>query len=139
MTTSEYLQCYKDYDENLRQIQEYNARLIDEYPFLLPTDKSDYDYSYTLMDYMPAGWRICFGDSLLKELKEELESENLLDTYKVLEVKEKFGILCWYDNVNTKKWYEEILPKYEELSKVTCIVCGKPATQFNPFCDECFE
>lgn len=56
------------------------------------------------------------------------------------------GVWCgnslrWYDNGNTERGYE-ILGKYADLSRRTCIVCGKPATRIttgwiSPYCDDC--
>ena len=146
MNVQEYLDLVRHTDENDRLIQEYNAKLIDEYPFLDPrklwVDKTDdYDYSYTEMDAMPEGWRIAFGDNLLKELKEELIKSNCLDEYRVLEIKEKYGNLRWYDNISSKDIYN-IIHKYEDISARTCIHCGKPATKIStgwisPWCNDC--
>ena len=128
--------------------QIFNKKLTTEYPFLIFKDNwtgeisKDYDYSFTLIDDLPRGWMIAFGDNLLKELKQELLSENLLEKYSILQIKEKYGGLRWYDYGGTDKWYNEILPKYEELSFKTCICCGKPAKWISkgwiaPYCDKC--
>lgn len=104
MTTEEYLQLYRRSDENIRLIQEYNAKLIDKYPFLKPRNRwSDdieepYDYHFTEMDAMPEGWRIAFGDQLLEELEAELEKFNYQNEYRIMQIKEKFGGLRWYDS-----------------------------------------
>lgn len=90
---------------------------------------------------MPHGWRIAFGEQLCSELKAELEKGDILDEYRIWQIKEKYGALRWYDNGNTKAGYD-ILSKYEELSARTCITCGKPATRItrgwiSPYCDDC--
>lgn len=127
--------------------KEENKKLIEEYPFLLPrnvwTDEVviDYDYEYTLLDCMPDGWRIAFGDAFLRELKEELVANNMLDEYRVTQIKEKYGELRWYDNGNTRKGFD-IIDKYSGLSRKTCIECGMPAKYLtrgwiSPYCEDC--
>ena len=77
---NEYYSKEKETDKPrlLQSIKDYNIELISEYPFLLPRDSffgeivSDFDYTYSLLDDMPNGWRIAFADDFLKELKEEL-------------------------------------------------------------------
>lgn len=129
-----------------------NKALIDRYPFLLPRDRwtgkvlDGYDYSYTELDDMPYGWRVAFAEKLCEEIREELLQfgEEYLEKYQILQIKEKFGSLCWYDigTTSTDKIIKEIIPKYAEISKHTCIECGKPATQISqfwicPYCDDC--
>lgn len=98
----------------------------------------DFEWQYTEMDCMPNGWRLAFGDDFLKELKEELIKypaceerdtdgveylkEQLgeleyLDTflydYRIMQIKEKYGGLRWYDNGTPigklSEDYEEII------------------------------
>lgn len=90
---------------------------------------------------MPDGWRIAFGKDLLEELREELEQAGCLNTYRITDIKEKYGILHWYDAGNTRHG-REIISKYTGLSKRVCICCGKPSTRvttgwISPFCDAC--
>lgn len=128
--------------------QEYNKQLCEKYPFLIPRNRwtglvpSDYDYSYTELDAMPTGWKKAFGEEMCEEIKEELEDKGILDEYRISQIKEKYGMLCWYDFGCTEKMLHEIIPKYEKLSKRTCICCGKPATKItlgwiSPYCDDC--
>lgn len=143
--------------------KEQNRELCARYPFLIPSNRwsrkriteaadggywpgdpnsiPSYDYEYTELDSMPEGWRIAFGEQLCAELKEELEKTGRLDDYRIVQIKEKFGSLRWYSNWNTDEGYK-IISRYTELSKRTCICCGKPATRFttgwySPYCDEC--
>ena len=125
-----------------------NKALVDKFPFLLPrnrwTDKvpEDYDYSYTELDAIPDGWRSSFGIKLCEDLKQALEKqEGLIEQYRILQIKEKYGCLRWYDNFSTKE-LGYIVSKYEELSTRTCINCGKPAKKIStgwisPYCDSC--
>lgn len=144
-------------------MKEKNKALCERYPFLIPhnrwsgkkiTDAADggywpgdpsavpqYDYEFTELDNMPDGWRIAFGEDLCSELLEELVANDFLDRYMITDIKEKFGSLRWYDNLNTKHGYE-IIGKYCAMSKRTCILCGKPATRIScgwisPYCDDC--
>lgn len=138
--------------------EEYD-RLIAEYPFLKLrnrwTDKTSEDDCYVFKDgtedwatelsAMPDGWRIAFGEDMCKELKELLVKYNYLDGYRIMQIKEKYGTLRWYDNgfpVDGWDEYHDWLRKYEDLSKFTCMKCGKPATHItkawiSPYCAEC--
>ena len=138
-------------DEEINKIVEYNKFLIERYPFLLPrnvwTDEidPDYDYTYTWLDDMPNGWRLAFGLDLVDEIYQELVKYDFVDKYRIIQIKEKWGGLRWYDNgvPHDSKVYD-IIRKYEEMSFKTCIKCGKPATRIStgwisPFCDNCIE
>ena len=97
--------------------------------------------TYTWLDDMPIGWRIAFGEQMCKEIKEELIKNNELDSYKIIQIKEKFGGLRWYDNSGLPGM-QFIIAKYEALSEKTCINCGKPANWISkgwisPYCDDC--
>lgn len=106
-----------------------NKELVEEFPFLLPRNRftgevpENYDYSHTELDSMPEGWRKAFGIQLCKELKHAL-GENL-HNYRVMQIKEKYGDLCWYDAGGNDKTFK-ILDKYQTISAHTCIICGKP-------------
>lgn len=121
-----------------------NKELCDTYPFLIPTDVKDWNYEYTLLDEMPRGWRIVFGEQMCQDIKDVLLDEGgqlLLNSYHVLEIKEKFGYLHWYGSFYTKR-LNYIINKYERLSEHICINCGKTATKISkgwisPWCDDC--
>lgn len=125
--------------------KEENKKLIEEFPFLAPVDKENYDYSYTWLDSMPEGWRKAFGLKICKEIKEELIKFNALDSYEIVEIKEKFGGLRWYDGgIPKDSKIFDIVNKYENLSYNICIECGKPAEWesngwISPFCTECAQ
>lgn len=141
--------------------KEQNMELCDKYPFLIPTNRKsgkritdgagywpekpekvpNWDYERTELDNMPYGWRKAFGEQLCEELKEELVKAGALDNYRILQIKEKFGMLCWYDVGNTERG-KEIIRKFEEQSARICINCGEPATRattgwVRPTCDDC--
>ena len=131
-----------------------NQELIERFPFLLPQygrdEKGrlspDFDFSFTELDFMPDGWRIAFGEQMCEEIKEALlasgksKEEGLatLYEYRILEIKEKYGQLRWYDTGGA----DEITEKYLKISERICVECGKPATRQSthwicPYCDDC--
>ena len=143
-----------------KQILMQNKKLCQRYPFLIPrhiwTDavmwevpKTDWrytkPYSYTELDSMPTGWRHAFGKQMCEEIREDLIKNNFLDKYRVVQIKEKYGELRWYDNgipKDSKVW--DIIDKYTKLSRKICICCGRPATKISmgwisPWCDKCAE
>lgn len=120
-----------------------NEELIERYPFLTPrnvwTDKIIEDADWTLLDDMPDGWRKAFGEQMCEEIREVLIKYDYLDKYRIVQIKEKFGSLRWYDNGAPKEVFD-IIDKYEAISERTCIICGQPATLISkgwiyPFCD----
>lgn len=126
---------------------EQNKELVKLYPFLLPRNRfsgkvsDDYDYSYTELDAMPWGWRKAFGEQLCAELREALIRANFLYKYRIVQIKEKYGSLRWYDN-GAPEEARKIINKYESLSGHTCIKCGAPATclttmWIEPYCSAC--
>lgn len=123
-----------------------------EYPFLQPRDFNDtipekFDYGYTILDDLEEGWRSAFGEQMMKELKELLIAGNCLETYRIDQLKEKYGMIRLYDHgyhpseafwKKIRAWHD----KYEALSAFTCCDCGKPATAITqdyicPYCDDC--
>lgn len=115
-----------------------NKLLVKKYPFLQDPEYPKYNY----FDDLPIGWRKAFGLQLCNEIMQSLEEENCVETYRVNQVKEKFGELRWYDSGATNKISFKIIPKYERLSARTCIKCGRPATKLStdwilPWCDKC--
>ena len=91
------------------------------------------------------GWRKAFGIQLCKELKDELKrdslTENWVKSFKITDIKEKFGML----NISAEsypKGVHEIILKYEYISSRTCIKCGRPAKYrttgwIEPYCEMC--
>lgn len=125
-----------------------NKKLLKQYPWLQPRNRFTdelipNDDNHTELDEMPEGWRIAFAEEMCKEIQEVLLKTNSVDSYRVLQVKEKYGKLCWYHTFAPDE-LEPIINKYEEISKKTCIVCGRPATKIHknwigPLCDECVK
>lgn len=135
------------------EVKAENRKLCERYPFLKyhtqfgGEDLQGYDYDFTYLDDMPKGWKKAFGIQMCEELRDILIEGNYLDEYQVVQVKEKYGRLCWYDNgVPESVWdkYCDWLSKYEDLSEKTCVGCGKAGTMrtsgwISPWCDECYE
>lgn len=131
--------------------KERNKALIEKYPFLQPRSvwndgiPDGYDYSYTLLDGIPEGWRIAFGEMLVDEIAEELKKHDYLYDYRIVEIKEKWGQLRIYDNgvpKGCKVW--DIIGKYGVLSENICMKCGKPDVRsitsgwIYPICLDCY-
>ena len=134
----------------MKRSKEENSRLIAAYPFLLPrnvfTDApaaTAEDCEFTLLDEVPEGWREAFGEQLCAELKTELEKAGRLESYRIRQIKEKFGELRWYDFGGTAET-DAIIEKYRKISRFTCICCGKPAEYLTagwiePYCGGCIK
>jgi hypothetical protein len=140
---------YKDWlADKIQDTQDIKA-LCEKFPFLKVADwrtdevPEDYDYTYTWLDDLEEGWYIAFGIDLCTELAAALEKEGKLETYRIDQIKEKYGELRWYDHGGTRET-DEIIEKYTKLSRQICKKCGAPATKIStgwisPWCDECAE
>lgn len=132
-----------------------NKKLCRRYPFLIPRNRwtgkiiwkvpefETKKYEYTELDAMPTGWRTAFGEQMCEEIRKELIKNNCLNKYYIMQIKEKFGELRWYD-LGGPAEVEKIIDKYSKLSERTCICCGRPATKISmgwisPYCDKCAE
>lgn len=125
-----------------KDLVEENKLLIDEYPFL--KINCNCDYNYTWLDDLESGWRKAFGEDLCRELKEAIEEEGCID-FEFDQIKEKYGSLRLYANGYTHGGsVDNVLSKYEELSKYICGHCGEYATKITrgwiyPLCNKCIE
>lgn len=113
MTTKEYLEKYKKYpssenkyegwEKDLEDIKQFNKNLIEKYLWLKPYNRwtgktsEDYDYEFTELDEMPEGWRLAFGDQMVEEIHQQLVRYDFVNDYKIVQIKEKWGGLRWYD------------------------------------------
>jgi len=130
-----------------KKIQMWNKKLIKKYPWVRPrnvwTGKlvKDYDYLFTEYDCVDEGWQKAFGLMMLEEIDQELRKNHHRDEYRILQVKEKFGSLRWYDNGGAN----ETINKYEHISEHVCSFCGRPDTHITdggwvlPVCKKCYE
>ena len=128
--------------------QTENKQLIERYPFLLPqhalSGTRSTGFESTVLDDMPVGWRAAFGEDLCKEIMEEIVRNNCVESYQILQIKEKYGELRWYSQGGTERIHREIVPKYERMSRRICVHCGQPATLVSkswvaPWCNICAE
>lgn len=124
-----------------------NKELTIKYPFLIPRNVfsdevfENYNYAYTLLNSMPIGWLNTFGEPMCEEIKNELIKINKLNDFRIEDIKEKYGTLRIETNFTTEG-LEKIFKKYEELSMLTCIHCGRPTKYItkdwiNYICEEC--
>ena len=114
-----------------------NRKLCKHYPFLIfynwRTGKKDpRPYDFTWLDHMEPGWREAFGIQMCEEIRQDLIKHNFLNKYRIVQIKEKFGELRWYDEgipTGSKVW--DIIEKYSDISTHTCYVCGAPGKIIN--------
>lgn len=116
-----------DTDENKEQTRARNAELLRKYPFLKPViaDGSDYDGSWTMLDFVCLGWQGIFLEAC-DEISSYLEKAGIDPSEAhFYDAKEKYGILrvefSPYD-----AGIAEILSRLEERSLLYCPSCGKP-------------
>ena len=113
-----------------------NRELIAEYPWLDIGDKQ-----FTLLDTLPIGWHDLILD-MCKEIKQALPKE-LVAKYEVIEAKEKWYELRWYDGLcdlsPMPSTITDIVCKYEMQSKEACMMCGAPKPKDQEVCDRCMH
>ena len=114
-----------------------NRELVAEYPWL------DTGYErFTLLDLLPTGWRDLILD-MCKEIKRELIKYDLVSKYEVVEAKEKWCMLSWYDGLDDLSpmppVITDIVCKYEMQSREVCMMCGRPKPKDQMLCDICME
>lgn len=107
----------------------YNYLFFKKYPFYKMYNVFDgrflgYDISW--YDQLEKGWRKAFGKKLSKELKKQLKADKELYTFRFVDIKEKYGELR-FEHLGCSDALQNILDKYELLSRGYCQYCGKPA------------
>ena len=114
-----------------------NRELIAQYPWLDIGDKQ-----LTLLDTLPTGWHDLILD-MCKEIKKELVKYDLVSKYEVIEAKEKWYGLSWYDGLSDLSHMPftitDIVCKYEVQSRGVCTMCGRPKPKDQLLCDRCME
>lgn len=156
VTPEQYITARDSYDpEQYKEIvYDYNKKLVTEFPFL----RMYGDYS-TEMDGMPDGWRVAFGYTMLVEIKKyldgiaesyEVDEQTVYDSFEIIQIKEKYGSLRLYCGFDIEcQWgnhekLNDIIRKYEELSKQFCYNCGMPTKYITQgwnlyICEDCAE
>ena len=97
------------------------------------------------LEQLPTGWRIAFGNQLADDVIALAKKYNFENEYEVLQIKEKFGALRWYEDHVPHEMFSEhndLIEKYEQMSYRTCVGCGDaaetPKCMYNqPICDKC--
>lgn len=126
-----------------------NRFLIENYPFITPNDINgkrieNPDYSSTLLDDIPEGWKVGFGYFFCEDLKDLLVKLDLLDSFQILQIKEKFGKLCVYTNSDNRHIHS-LIDRYSERSLHCCVDCASQdampikALHVVPLCKRCFH
>ena len=114
-----------------------NRELVAEYPWLDIGDEQ-----LTLLDTLPMGWSGLVLD-MCKEIKQELVKYDLVSKYEVIEAKEKWYGLSWYDGLcdlsPMPSTITDIVCKYEMQSREVCMMCGAPKPKDQLLCDRCME
>ena len=114
-----------------------NRELIAEYPWLDIGNER-----FTLLDLLPWGWHDLILN-MCKEIKKELVKYDLVSKYEVIEAKEKWYGLSWYDGLDDLSpmppAITDIVCKYEMQSKEVCMMCGAPKLKDQMLCDRCIE
>ena len=113
-----------------------NRELIEEYPWLDIGNEQ-----FTLLDALPMGWSGLILD-MCKEIKQALPKE-LVNKYQVVEAKEKWYELRWYDGLDDlspmPSTITDIVCKYEVQSREVCMMCGRPKPKDEMVCDRCMR
>ena len=104
--------------------------------------------TYTEIDAMRygcPGWYKRFGKQLLKDMKKQLKKDKMLYSFRITQIKEKYGRFELYCYNATKEMYD-LLRKYTSISETICIDCGKDADVITspyswecPYCNGCYE
>ena len=112
-----------------------NRELVAEYPWL-----DIGGGGLTLLNMLPIGWYDLILD-MCKELKRELVKYDLVSKYEVIEAKEKWYGLSWYDGLSDLSpmpaTITDIVCKYEMQSKEVCMMCGASKPNDQLLCDVC--
>ena len=114
-----------------------NRELVEDYPWLDIGDEQ-----LTLLDTLPTGWHDLILD-MCKEIKRELVKYDLVSKYEVIEAKEKWCMLSWYDGLcdlsPMPSAITDIVCKYEVQSREVCMMCGASKPKDQMLCDRCME
>lgn len=96
---------------------------------------------------IPKGWKKCFGNLLCEDIVKTFQDASIpLENFLILDVKEKFGKLCLYyqvDSVEPLQELDDIIDKYSYLSGHICVMCGHVDVPFyrvgwaSSYCDDC--
>lgn len=141
----------KENGEYENEITHFYVLPIDyNYKFLADALKWFHDYvlgfifcipTFNELDALDEGWRRKFGLRLCDDVKAQLKKDNMLYSFRITQIKEKFGGLRFYFASGSREMYD-LINKYEGESYKTCITCGRPAKYMTtgwicPYCENC--
>lgn len=98
---------------------------------------------YEVLDSLPEGWLISFGDLMCADLDEVIRRDHLSE-FRIDEAKEKWGAMRIYSSGGNDAT-EDIIDDYSHLSENICMICGKPDVYMTnngwyfPCCKDCWE
>jgi hypothetical protein len=124
-----------------------NKKLVKRYPWIAIVDwhrNKVKDYSYTMYDFVPIGWKRAFGKIMLEEYREVLIRNHYLNDFQWMEVKEKYGTLRLYSN-GAPREVLKLESKYDYISGFFCISCGRMNAPMltggwiEPLCEACYN
>lgn len=124
-----------------------NKKLVKSYPWIAIVDwhrNKVKDYSYTMYDDVPNGWKRAFGKIMLEEYREVLIRNHYLNDFQWMEVKEKYGTLRLYSN-GAPREVLKLESKYDYISGFFCISCGRINSPVltdgwvEPLCEDCYN
>jgi DNA-directed RNA polymerase subunit RPC12/RpoP len=124
-----------------------NKKLVKRYPWIAIVDwhrNKVKDYSYTMYDFVPIGWKRAFGKIMLEEYREVLIRNHYLNDFQWIEVKEKYGTLRLYSN-GAPGEVLRLESKYDYTSGFFCISCGRINSPVltngwvEPLCEDCYN
>jgi len=94
--------------------KELEDSLVKKYNYMFDEKET---FSFSCDD----GWYDLIDIALLKIKKADTTKE-----FRILQIKEKYGMLCLYGNRENKK-IQDIVSKAEDVSLKICEICGKDA------------
>lgn len=134
-----------------KNLKRKNMELVAKYPWVLPRNRwsdkvsPDYNYDFTELDAIPDGWMKAFGMQMVDEINDELVKTNTMDSFRVTQIKEKYGRLEFYTYGGSSEVFE-IIEDYGNISENICIRCGKLDVPiicnngwYEPICKCCYE
>jgi len=138
---------YKDWLEDLKNApigsEDHDRWIFITYPWMNTPGLYPEEKEYNFLNDVPEGWVKAFGQEWLDEIQSVYEKMNDDEKkmFKVLQLKEKFGIFTQYFSF-TNDEISDIIEKYEEKSTKTCRHCGEPAYfistgWISPWCVDC--
>lgn len=110
-------------------------------------DSDDMQSVWTFFDDFPHGWLAQFGIEMLEDLRNALlfeDGEERLLSYRIMQIKEKYGSLRFYANTDSDIT-SDIQSCYEAISYLCCIDCGSFAHVrlthgwVTPVCYDCWN